>query len=153
MLTTRDFVAGSRFTRWPTRLNSTPHRGYRRISNPALSDGEFDTDQLNELMAAMTAVEGYAELLMDRAFDDEYADLREKVDARRSSGGPLRQLMSRLLGLKLKRDQYERGAAFFAAVADRRDLAAASAVWETADNLPTDDELDAPEQWLQRVDP
>jgi len=119
----------------------------------ALSDGEFDTDQLNELMAAMTAVEGYAELLMDRAFDDEYADLREKVDARRSSGGPLRQLMSRLLGLKLKRDQYERGAAFFAAVADRRDLAAASAVWETADNLPTDDELDEPEQWLQRVDP
>ena len=119
----------------------------------ALSEGGFETDQLSELMTAMTAVEGYAELLMDRAFDGEYADLREKVDARRSSGGPLRSLMSRLLGLKLKRDQYERGAAFFAAIADSRDLAAAAAVWETPENLPTDDELETPEQWLQRVDP
>ena len=119
----------------------------------ALSEGSLETEQFHELTAAMTAVEGYAELLMDRAFDYEYADLRAKVDARRQSGGPFRKLMSRLLGLGLKRDQYERGAAFFETVADARGLAAANAVWEAPANLPTNAELDAPEQWIRRVDP
>ncbi|TQQ83054.1 hypothetical protein EGH24_06375 [Halonotius terrestris] len=119
----------------------------------ALSEGSIETEGFQELMAAMTAVEGYAELLMDRAFDGEYADLREKLDARRQSGGPFRKLMSRLLGLGLKRDQYERGAAFFEAVADARGLPAANAVWESPENLPTTEEIDEPTRWLGRVDP
>ena len=68
----------------------------------------------------MTAVEGYAEMLMDRAFDAEYADLRAKLDERRRGGGPFARLARRLLGLGLKRRQYERGARFFRTIADRR---------------------------------
>ncbi|WP_423750567.1 zinc-dependent metalloprotease [Salinirarus marinus] len=117
----------------------------------ALATGGLDREAFEELDAAMTAVEGYAELLMDRAFDEEYRDLREKLDARRQGGGPLARLVRRLLGLGLKRRQYERGAAFFRHVADERGLAAASAVWEQPENLPTDAELDAPERWLARV--
>ncbi|RJX48649.1 zinc-dependent metalloprotease [Halonotius pteroides] len=119
----------------------------------AISAGDLDQATFEELTAAMTAVEGYAELLMDRAFDEEYADLRAKLDARRGSGGPLKQLMSRLLGLGLKRDQYERGARFFETVADARGLEAASVVWERPEHLPTDAELAEPIQWLDRVDP
>jgi uncharacterized protein (DUF2342 family) len=119
----------------------------------ALADGGLDREAFRELDAAMTAVEGYAELLMDRAFDDDYTDLRAKLDARRGGGGPLSQLLRRLLGLGLKRRQYERGAEFFTAVADARGLPAASRVWDHPDNLPTDDELDHPERWLARVDP
>ncbi|GAB3418534.1 zinc-dependent metalloprotease [Haloparvum alkalitolerans] len=119
----------------------------------ALTDGALDREAFRELDAAMTAVEGYAELLMDHAFDDEYADLRRKLDARRQGGGPVAKLVRRLLGLGLKRRQYERGAAFFEAVAERRSLAAAGAVWERPENLPTDAELDHPETWLLRVDP
>jgi len=117
----------------------------------ALAAGEVDRDAFAELDTAMTAVEGYAELLMDRAFDDDYADLRAKLDARRQGGGPVARLARRLLGLGLKRRQYERGATFFRAVADERGLAGASAVWERPENLPTDAELDHPEQWLARV--
>ncbi len=117
-----------------------------------LTEGHLNREAYRELNTAMTAVEGYAELLMDRAFDDEYADLRAKLDARRQGGGPVVQLMRRLLGLGLKRQQYERGAAFFEAVADARDIAAASAVWERPENLPTDEELDTPGLWLQRVE-
>ncbi len=106
---------------------------------------------LGEVMTAMTAVEGYAELLMDHAFDGEYADLRRKLDARRSGGNPLTKVMRRLLGLGLKRQQYERGRAFFEAVADQRDLETAALVWERPENLPTDDELDAPTAWVRRV--
>ncbi|MFC5133954.1 MULTISPECIES: zinc-dependent metalloprotease [Haloferacaceae] len=118
-----------------------------------LSASGLDPDAFVELQTAMTAVEGYAELLMDRAFDDEYADLRRKVDERRGGGGPVTRIARRLLGLGLKRRQYERGAAFFERVADERGLAAASAVWERPEHLPTDGEIDDPDAWLARVDP
>jgi uncharacterized protein (DUF2342 family) len=118
-----------------------------------LSDGGFDREAFRELDTAMTAVEGYAELLMDRAFDAEYADLRAKLDARRRAGGPVSQVIRRLLGLGMKRRQYERGARFFRTVADQRSVAAAGAVWDTPENLPNDAELDDPARWLARVDP
>ncbi|MFB6173898.1 MAG: zinc-dependent metalloprotease [Halobacteriales archaeon] len=118
----------------------------------ALGDGRLDRDALSDLDTTMTAVEGYAELVMDRAFDDEYADLREKVEARRRGRGPVATLMRRLLGLGMKRRQYERGKAFFDAVADERGIAGASAVWDAPDNLPTEEELDDPALWLARVD-
>ncbi|QLH79045.1 zinc-dependent metalloprotease [Halosimplex rubrum] len=117
----------------------------------ALGEGSLDRDALQDLDTTMTAVEGYAELVMDRAFDDEYADLREKVEARRRGRGPVSQLMRRLLGLGMKRRQYERGKAFFDAVADERGVAGASAVWESPETLPADAELDDPTLWLARV--
>jgi len=104
-----------------------------------------------ELNTAMTAVEGYAELLMDRAFDDEYDDLREKLDARRRGGDPVTNLFKRLLGFGMKRRQYERGARFFESVADATDLRTASLVWERPETLPSDEELDDPEAWIRRV--
>lgn len=119
----------------------------------ALTAGQLDREAFRELDAAMTAVEGYAELLMDRAFDAEYADLRRKLDERRQGGGPVAQLVRRLLGLGLKRRQYERGAAFFEAVEAERGVEAAGAVWERPENLPTSEELDDPAAWLRRVDP
>jgi len=54
----------------------------------------------------MTAVEGYAEVLMDRAFDGEYADLRRKLDERRGGGGPVQPARAGCSGLGLKRRQY-----------------------------------------------
>ncbi|MFC6771567.1 zinc-dependent metalloprotease, partial [Halorubrum pallidum] len=72
---------------------------------------------------------------------------------RRGGGGPVQRLARRLLGLGLKRRQYERGAAFFSYVADARGIEAASAVWNGPQNLPTDAEIDDPAAWLTRVDP
>ncbi|USZ67732.1 zinc-dependent metalloprotease [Halorussus salilacus] len=119
----------------------------------ALAHGHLDREAFSDLDAAMTAVEGYAELLMDGAFDDEYADLREKMEARRRGQNPLSKLLRRLLGLGLKRRQYERGKAFFDAVAAERGIEGASAVWDRPENLPTDAELDEPSRWLARVRP
>ena len=113
----------------------------------------LNSEALRELNVAMTAVEGYAELVMDRAFDGEFADIREKVDERRRGGDPLTRALRQLLGLGLKRRQYERGRAFFEAVADDRGLAATSAVWDAPENLPDEAELDDPQLWLARVDP
>jgi putative hydrolase len=115
--------------------------------------GALDSGPMEELNAAMTAVEGYAELVMDRAFEGEFADVRRKVDERRGGGGPLTQVLRRLLGMGLKRRQYERGRAFFETVADERGLTAAGAVWDDADSLPTGEEFDHPARWIDRVDP
>jgi uncharacterized protein (DUF2342 family) len=118
-----------------------------------VADGSLDRETFSELQTAMTAVEGYAELLMDEAFDDESDDLREKLDKRRQEAGPVGRLLRRALGIGLKREQYERGKAFFDEVAEERGLAAAGAVWESPEHLPTDEELETPTLWLQRIDP
>ena len=118
-----------------------------------LTSGDLDRESLGELDAIMTAVEGYAELLMDRAFDDEYDDLRRKVDARRQGRGPVATLVRRFLGLGMKRAQYERGKAFFDAVADARGVAAAGRVWDSPETLPSDEEIEEPALWIRRVDP
>jgi uncharacterized protein (DUF2342 family) len=116
-----------------------------------LSSGTIDRSQLGDLDTAMTAIEGYAELVMDEAFDGEYADLRRKLDERRSGRGPLQQLIRRVLGLNMKRRQYERGKEFFEAVVDARDIETAGLVWQSPETLPSDEELDDPSMWLARV--
>jgi len=116
-----------------------------------LADGRLARDSLGDLDTTMTAVEGYAELLMDRAFDERFADLRRKVEERRRGRGPVERLFRRILGLSVKRQQYERGKAFFDAVADERGVAAAARVWDSPETLPTDEELDDPARWLARV--
>jgi len=117
-----------------------------------LSSGRLRRDDLVAIDTTMTAVEGYAEIVMDRAFDDEYADLRAKLDDRRANPGLLGALFRRLLGLSRKRRQYERGKAFFEAVVDATDIETAGIVWAAPANLPTDEEFDRPERWLARMD-
>ena len=116
-----------------------------------LTAGSIDRDSLGQLDTTMTAVEGYAELVMDRAFDEAYADLREKIEKRRQGRGPAQTLIRRLLGLSVKRRQYERGKDFFERVVDRRGMAVAARAWESPDSLPTEAELDDPDAWIARV--
>jgi uncharacterized protein (DUF2342 family) len=117
-----------------------------------LSTGSLDRESLGELDTTMTAVEGYAELIMDEAFDDEYADLRRKLDQRRQGRSPAEQLIRRVLGLSVKRRQYERGKAFFDDIVEARDIETAGRVWESPEMLPTDAEFDDPTAWLDRTD-
>ena len=119
----------------------------------ALGHGKLDRDAFRALDATMTAVEGYAELLMDEAFDRDTADLRRKLDERRRRGGPIAAIFRRILGLEIKRRQYERGREFFQAVVNKRGIAAAGAVWERPEHLPEWEEFDHPGRWLSRVDP
>ena len=119
----------------------------------ALAAGRIDREAFRSLDATMTAVEGYAELLMDEAFDRESADLRNKLDERRRRAGPVGHLLRRLLGLEIKRRQYERGKAFFESIVASRDIATAGVVWTSPDCLPTWEEFDDPDAWLSRVNP
>jgi uncharacterized protein (DUF2342 family) len=117
-----------------------------------LSSGTIDRTKLGQLDTTMTAVEGYAELIMDRAFDEEYDDLRRKLEERRQGRGPFETLIRRYLGLSVKRRQYERGKDFFTEVVEMRDIETAGRVWESPEMLPTDDEFDDPSAWVSRIE-
>jgi uncharacterized protein (DUF2342 family) len=117
-----------------------------------MAEEGFDRSAFGEIDVVMTAVEGYAESVMDRALDAEFDDLRAKIDDRRGGRGPVAKLLRRVLGLGMKRRQYERGKAFFDAVIDARGIEGASAVWKDPGNLPRTDEIDDPDLWLARID-
>jgi len=117
-----------------------------------LVGGTLDREAMATLNTTMTAVEGYAELVMDQAFDEEYDDLRRKLEARRRGRGPVEALVRRLLGLSVKRKQYERGKEFFEGVVDRRDIETAGRVWEGPEMLPSETELDDPAAWIDRIE-
>ena len=117
----------------------------------AMASGRFQTETFRELDATMTAVEGYAELIMDRAFDEEYADLRHKLDKRRRRRSPVGVVIRRLLGLDIKRRQYERGKEFFDSVANEIGIDQTGRVWEDPNSLPRWSEYDDPDAWIARV--
>ncbi|ERG98341.1 MAG: hypothetical protein J07HQX50_02379 [Haloquadratum sp. J07HQX50] len=117
----------------------------------SLSEGHVDQTPLTEVNTTMTVIEGFAEMIMDRAFDQQFADLRRKVDQRRGSRSAVTTLLRRFLGIGMKRDQYERGAAFFDTIAKREGVRATKAVWEDPASLPTQAELADPQIWIDRV--
>lgn len=119
----------------------------------ALARGRIDRAGIADLNRIMTAIEGFAELLMDETIDEDVSDLRERLEARRAGLGPVQQLIEWLLGITAKREQYATGRDFFQAVADDRGIGATVAVWADPDALPSDEELADPAAWLERVDP
>lgn len=117
----------------------------------ALPKQRIDRDAMADLNHTMTAIEGFAELLMDESLDADVTTLRERLEARRAGLGPIQQLIEWALGISAKRQQYRRGRDFFVAISDTNGLEATLAVWETPENLPTEAELVDPELWLDRV--
>lgn len=117
----------------------------------SLANGTLDKSTFTDLNTTMTVVEGYAEFLMDRAFDAEYADLRQQVNARRQNAGPLNTIIRHLLGLEMKRKQYENGRDFFEYLTHSNSLDNVHVIWDASENLPTKDEITAPARWEARV--
>jgi coenzyme F420 biosynthesis associated uncharacterized protein len=110
--------------------------------------------QVDRLLATMTLVEGYAEHVMDAVgeqLDPRYADLRGALDRDRERRGPLEALISRLLGLEMKMAQYRRGKVFCDAVAAEVGIKGLNVVWRSAEHLPSQAELEAPAEWIERT--
>jgi coenzyme F420 biosynthesis associated uncharacterized protein len=111
-------------------------------------------DAMQRLQAFMTLTEGYATFVMDgvgvRLLSD-HPRLKEAMERRRQSLSPGDALLERLLGLELKRRQYEEGVKFCRYVAGLRDVESLNRVWENPETLPTTEELADPDAWIARV--
>lgn len=113
-----------------------------------------DREALDRIQAFMAFVEGYAEYIMDVAAPNLLPDLdrmRSAVRERRSAPSESEQALNRLLGLELKHEQYELGAEFCRDVARRWGGTKLAKIWESADHLPSLNELADPTAWAARV--
>ena len=111
-------------------------------------------DAMSRLQAFMTLTEGYATFVMDAVgakLLSEHPRLKEAMERRRQSLSPGDALLERLLGLELKRRQYEEGVKFCRYVAGLRDVESLNRVWANPESLPTTQELADPDAWITRV--
>jgi coenzyme F420 biosynthesis associated uncharacterized protein len=110
---------------------------------------------LSQVQALMSVLEGHGNVVMDDVGAEHVAGqerMSRVLNARRKSGG-LTSLLHKMLGLEQKMRQYEVGERFVRGVMDIGGPRAIDAVWLSPAHLPSIEELDAPAQWLTRVQP
>lgn len=109
---------------------------------------------LSHLTAVMSLLEGHANVVMD-AVDASIVPtvktIRQRFNARGKDRGAVEKFIRNLLGLDAKMRQYTDGARFVRAVVAEVGMTGFNSVWATAENLPTEDEIHAPEQWVRRM--
>lgn len=111
-------------------------------------------DAISRLQAFLTLVEGYSTFVMDGVAAEvlrDHAKMKEVISRRKNTASPGEVLFERLLGVELKRQQYEQGATFCRYVATMRDVSSLNRAWDNPESLPTADELADPEAWITRV--
>ncbi|MGH2720072.1 MAG: zinc-dependent metalloprotease [Actinomycetota bacterium] len=110
----------------------------------------------DRLQAFMTVIEGHGNFVMDRIGTEVVPTqdrMRRTLRDIQSASGPMQKFMSRLLGLDLKRRQYEEGQRFFDAVFEQGGSAAVRATFAAPAALPTLREVRSPQAWLDRTNP
>jgi coenzyme F420 biosynthesis associated uncharacterized protein len=138
-------------------FRTDPRRAIRSLLQGDLARllaGPEQARVLDRVQAAMSVIEGHAEHVMDAAAaanEPGYERLRERLDARRARRGGLGEVISRLLGMELKLRQYKLGKAFCDHVAADTGIEGLNAVWRGPEALPTNEELERPQLWLERV--
>jgi putative hydrolase len=129
------------------------------FSNPEVLLGELETPTQQELkvplQALLAAVAGYVDHVMDvvgRRIIGAYGPLTEALRRRRLDEDDGTRFVGRLLGIELDGTLYERGAAFVRGVLERAGDDGLSRLWNSARELPTPAEINAPGLWLARID-
>ncbi len=113
-----------------------------------------DKARMSHLTAVMSLLEGHANVVMDAvdaSIVPSVKTIRRRFNARGKSRGPLEKFLRRLLGLDAKMRQYSDGARFVRRVVDRVGMEGFNSVWASADHLPTEEEIHAPDKWIQRM--
>ena len=112
-------------------------------------------DLLTTIETLTVVLEGFVDHVMDAvggALIGSYGMLSEAVRRRRVEASEGDRFVERLLGLQLGQTQYDRGAAFIRGVTDRAGDEGLARLWNSARELPTPAEVDAPGLWLARIE-
>ena len=127
---------------------------FREGGLAALVQSHEQRAMMNRIQAAMAVIEGYSEHVMDviaeRAIPG-HERLREAMDARRRGRSAPERIVERLLGFDVKLRQYELGKGFSDAVVANAGIEGLNRVWADPAALPTLDELEHPDDWLERT--
>jgi coenzyme F420 biosynthesis associated uncharacterized protein len=129
---------------------------FREGGLAALVQTREQRDLMARVQTAMAVVEGYSEHVMDEIARESIPDhekLRRAMDERRRSRSAPQRIVERLLGFDIKLRQYELGKRFCDAAAGAAGIEGLNRVWESPEALPSAEELEAPEAWLERLGP
>jgi putative hydrolase len=113
------------------------------------------SEVLTRLQAFTSVLEGYADTVLEQVggrLISSFAQIHEAMQRHRLERGEAERFVEGLLGLKLEREHYERGAAFCAGVVERAGMDGLNRLWEREEMLPTPAELEAPGLWLARIE-
>jgi putative hydrolase len=108
-----------------------------------------------QLDALLALVIGYVDHVVDAVGTRLLGSpgrISEAVRRRRIESSPDDAFVESLLGLRLDRQQVNRGKAFVAGVVERAGSGGLAQLYVNAANIPTPAELDAPGLWLARID-
>lgn len=117
-------------------------------------DEAFMLDELEDLMAIMSVLEGHAEYVMNTvpiARIPSRKRITAAIKARRQTGSAVSQFVKKIFGFDLKVDQYEDGERFVSHIVSAVGHDGFNTIWESPLNLPTAAELKDPLSWRQRV--
>ncbi|HJR97860.1 MAG TPA: zinc-dependent metalloprotease [Actinomycetota bacterium] len=117
---------------------------------------ELDDEQrlkLGRIQAFMSAAEGYGDHVMHGLGAEllpSYRRIEEAMHRYREgeAGDPV---FERLLGVEMKREQYEAGRRFCETVVELTDEATLTRMWDSAEALPSLPEVAEPRLWLART--
>jgi len=129
-------------------------RGRGEMSVLELVQTPAQREVLDRITGLMSLLEGHADVVMDGVGPivvPSVARIRERFEARRTSGGTIDRAVRRLLGIDLKLRQYAEGAVFVRAAVAELGMDGFNVVWTSPDLLPTGQEIRNPTAWLSRV--
>ena len=109
--------------------------------------------QFDALQALMSLVEGHGNFVMDRISDDLIPTAPRMRRALREGGlssSPMAKLIAKILGLEMKKRQYEEGQIFCSAVFEHGGRQALQLAFSSPEMLPTLEEIRNPASWINR---
>lgn len=107
---------------------------------------------VEEAQGLMSLLEGHGTAAMYEAVDgliDDSAAVRSALQERRSDATT--KVLQAVAGLEMKKRQYRVGEAFVRHVVEHGGITTLNRAFDRPENLPTHDEVEAPEQWIARV--
>jgi coenzyme F420 biosynthesis associated uncharacterized protein len=146
----------------PERLRRALKDAVRGRAGQAFRDGGLlqvlappeQREVLARIAGMMSLLEGHGDATMDRAGRDRVpqADRFSRVlRARREAASAPVRLLQRLTGIEAKLNQYEQGERFLAAIEKVGGRRVVDVCWEGPENLPSLEEIRAPDRWLARL--
>jgi putative hydrolase len=129
------------------------------LGDPEVLLGAMQTPEQRETLARLealvAAIEGYVDHVVDtvgRRLISSFGPLTEALRRQRVERGDGDKFVERLFGLELGQAQFDRGAAFVNGVVERAGPEGLARLWQSARELPTPAEVDAPGLWLARLE-
>jgi putative hydrolase len=134
---------------------SNPEALNEALSGAALFEPEDTPEQkaaLARLETMLALVEGWVATVVGAAAHDrlpQAESLAEAIRRRRATGGPAERTFATLVGLELRPRRLREAAAIWQGLTDERGISGRDAIWAHPDLLPTADDFDDPEGFVQ----